>query len=227
MMENKEIVESLSTVFLDESVDLFIVLKSVSDLVIPLVDDEGIQRIGHFYAMCCVNSKNSFHIPIYSISSKILKYSTDKPKTAKLLTDLTNYIIDDTKSSRKLYVDVYLKELQQVIGEEAFLNLKSSRASLHETGSHVHFADSSFITDLKNVDSDLQNEKEITFADVPMYERIVAINIPHLYEVDANGVLSANFNDLNSFPPLLPNNSKLLKDQKFNNFDANCFYTNN
>lgn len=215
LVENKEIVESLSTVFLDESVDLFIVLESVSDLVIPLVDDEGIQRIGHFYAMCCVNSKNSFHIPIYSISSKILKYSTDKPKTAKLLTDLSNYIIDDTKSSRKLYVDVYLKELQQVIGEEAFLNLKSSRVSLHETGSHVHFADSSFITDLKNVDSDLPNEKEITFADVPMYERIVAINIPHLYEVDANGVLSANFNDLNSFPPLLPNNSKLLKDQKF------------
>ena len=67
---------------------------------------------------------------------------------------------------------------------------------------------------------DMYSEEDVVFKEIPMYERIVAMNIPHLYDVNANEAKFSNFDDLNSFPPLLPNNWKLLSNERF----KNCYY---
>ena len=182
LIENKEIFENLAAIYMSEKVDIFFIFESISDLVVPLVDDEGVEHIGRFYATCVNNSKKSLHVPIYSIASKILKLSSDKEKIAKHFSALTNYVKEDSKKARAIYIDMYLNELP--------------KSALND---------------------DFYYEDEIVFKEIPMYERIVAMNIPHLYDVNANEAKFANFDDLNSFPPLLPNNWKLLTNERFSN----------
>jgi hypothetical protein len=54
--------------------------------------------------------------------------------------------------------------------------------------------------------------------EMPMFERIVAVKIPHLYEVSVSEVSNITLTDLNSFPPLLPFEPILLTSNKFQVF---------
>ncbi|OHS95036.1 hypothetical protein TRFO_10753 [Tritrichomonas foetus] len=114
-----------------------------------------------------------------------MKFSQDKLKTAEMLAELSSIILNDTKNSRQLYVNMYLNELPPTMKRQI-------------SDPHI------------KLNFDVQK-----FPDVPMYERIVAMNIPHLYDVNVNEVQVANFDDLNSFPPLLPNSPSLLSSERF------------
>jgi hypothetical protein len=48
-----------------------------------------------------------------------------------------------------------------------------------------------------------------------MFERIVAVSIPHLYEVNLSEISALSLVDLNSFPPLVPFNKTLRRSERF------------
>jgi hypothetical protein len=54
-----------------------------------------------------------------------------------------------------------------------------------------------------------------------MFERIVAVKIPHLHTMNQSEVSAMSLTNLNSGPPLLPFDPALLSNPKFKNFD-NC-----
>jgi hypothetical protein len=51
-----------------------------------------------------------------------------------------------------------------------------------------------------------------------MFERIVAVKIPHLYEVSIADIANISILELNSFPPLLPADAALLQGERFKAF---------
>jgi hypothetical protein len=51
-----------------------------------------------------------------------------------------------------------------------------------------------------------------------MFERIVAVKIPHLYEVNVADIPNISLVDMSSFPPLLPWDAVLLQGERFKGF---------
>ena len=242
-IENKELVGLLSTVYLGEDVDIYAVIDTIAEMVIPLVDDTGINEIGQFYTTCVKYTAKSYHVPVYSFATKMLKLSPDKEKTAASFAQLTKYMAEDSKASRQINIDVYLKELppafvplyriktsdsqlyRERLSESQLFREKSSDSPLFRVESNdIFLRDKSSESPLNREyseptilnDTEENNEStKIEFPDVSMYERVVAMNIPHLYDINVNEVQVANFDDLNSFPPLLPNNTTLSSNEKF------------
>ena len=58
-------------------------------------------------------------------------------------------------------------------------------------------------------------EVEAPFPTFPLYERIVAVTIPHLFEPNITDYQVEQFDDPNTFPPLLPNDPAVLDIDKF------------
>ena len=62
------------------------------------------------------------------------------------------------------------------------------------------------------------------FPSLPIFERIVAVEIPHLYDFTATEAQSITFNELNSFPPLFPLDYNLSQFEKFQALKAAVKY---
>lgn len=58
-------------------------------------------------------------------------------------------------------------------------------------------------------------EPVVPFPEMEMFERIVAVNIPHMYELNSSELDSINIEDLNSFPPWMPFESSVLSSERF------------
>ncbi|OHT03428.1 hypothetical protein TRFO_06657 [Tritrichomonas foetus] len=59
-------------------------------------------------------------------------------------------------------------------------------------------------------------ERTFSFPYLILYDRIVAILIPQMYEFDTTEQILTNFDELRSFPPLLPREPNLYYNTKFN-----------
>ena len=84
---------------------------------------------------------------------------------------------------------------------------------------------SSFISEFNNSNeiTNDEDDKEIshsTFPSLSLFDRIVVVIVPHLYESNLADQINEEFNDLNSFPPLFPiNDDNILKNDKFRNLE--------
>jgi hypothetical protein len=65
---------------------------------------------------------------------------------------------------------------------------------------------------------ELLEEARVKWPEMEMFERIVAVNIPHLYDVSLSELSNISITDLNSFPPLLPWEPILLENERFGTF---------
>jgi hypothetical protein len=65
-----------------------------------------------------------------------------------------------------------------------------------------------------------REEEKTAWPELVMFERIVAVKIPHLYEVNLADITSISILELNSFPPLLPADAILLQGDRFKGFYA-------
>jgi len=65
----------------------------------------------------------------------------------------------------------------------------------------------------------LNNPNNYSFPELHMFERIVVVNIPHLFGTYSLEDTSTTFDDPNSFPPLLPSDPVLLTSDSFHNLD--------
>lgn len=63
--------------------------------------------------------------------------------------------------------------------------------------------------------NEIQSNQSTVFPQMEMFERIVAVNIPQLYEVNLSDDKIANFEDLNNFPPLIPSTPELAQIEPF------------
>ena len=57
---------------------------------------------------------------------------------------------------------------------------------------------------------DKEERKENEFPYIEMFQRVIAVNVPHLFEVQSADEYYSTFNDINMMPPPVPNDSMLL-----------------
>jgi hypothetical protein len=65
-----------------------------------------------------------------------------------------------------------------------------------------------------------EEEQSGVWPDLVLFERIVVVKIPHLYEVNVSDIANISILDLTSFPPLLPFDVVLLQGERFKRFFA-------
>ena len=70
------------------------------------------------------------------------------------------------------------------------------------------------------VDSPESSSIDSQFPSFPLYERIVAVTIPHMFEPNITDYQVEQFDDPNTFPPLLPNDPSVLEVDKFSSVAA-------
>ncbi|OHS92774.1 hypothetical protein TRFO_12336 [Tritrichomonas foetus] len=68
--------------------------------------------------------------------------------------------------------------------------------------------------DYINIDVD-----ENIFPPMPLFDRIVVVIVPHLYDSNLADQVNAEFDDLNSFPPLLPFDESIMHLEKFRSLE--------
>ncbi|KAH0793712.1 hypothetical protein GPJ56_002433 [Histomonas meleagridis] len=62
--------------------------------------------------------------------------------------------------------------------------------------------------------------KPEVFPQLDIFERIVVVDVPHLYEIQSVDSKLLSFNDLNSLPPLLPIDERLASNERFQNMSS-------
>jgi hypothetical protein len=184
-----EIIHALDFLDSAQEVDIFLSVTHLCSVVVPMVATEDLLVIVTFFTSCVDRCHKSMRSPIYSVATGILNCAIDKPAIAAALAPFTRKVLLDQKESRRSYREMYLEAFEAVAGP--------ADDQSHEFATKI----------------------DHSWPDLKMFSRIVAVTIPHLYEVGDAVVSSMKLNDLNGFPPLLPFEPVLLSAERFRLFE--------
>ena len=177
----------------DEEVDVFAEIKTVCAFIIPFIPMEDLIRVANFFTNCLIYGPKSFKMPLYSIVIHMISMASDKQQIALAFNEFSMRVKMDKKASRKTYVQMYNEALDEAL--QSFSAPNQSGIATEELN-----------------EKDKNNSQ---LPDLPIFERIVAVDIPHMYDFTVTEAQTITFNELNSFPPLFPNDPSIFKFDKF------------
>ncbi|OHT04356.1 hypothetical protein TRFO_28113 [Tritrichomonas foetus] len=170
----------------DEEMDVFTIIANVCKLIVPIISTEELILIANFFTNILMYGNKSFKMPLYSVVTHILNYAQDKEAVAAAFTPFTDIVKRDYKITRATYVKMCLSAFEKAVGENPI--------------------DPNLIFN-KNDPQELPP--------YPIFERIVAVDIPHLYDFTSTEAQSITFQEINSFPPICPEDLNLYSCPKF------------
>jgi hypothetical protein len=181
----------LSVLGSDEEVDIFKTISDLCTIIVPLISDDDLAMICKFFGRCLAYGDKSMCTPLYSIAAKIVEVAPAKALVVSALKNFTIRVRQDKSEARRSYREMYLAAYSETAGPD-FIDLQVRLPSLN-----------------------LEYWPELS-----MFERIVAVKIPHLFELNQSEVSAISITDLNAFPPLLPFDPSLLSNAKFKNINS-------
>lgn len=251
-IQDEQVRHFFSVLMSEEEIDVFSEIEKVCSIIIPMIPTDELVLAANFFTNCLEYGQKTLKMPLYSVTTHMLAKSNDKMKIATSLHQFTDIIKKDVKASRRTYIKMYFEALNQT-GLKFNLNLdedtdtESSQINIAETQNEstimstsmsisMSMSTSSQFIDNDNDSGKKKKKKKIIdiqltgpldpqeFPSLPIFERIVAVEIPHLYDFTATEAQGITFNELNSFPPLFPIDLNIAQFEKFQNLKAAVKY---
>jgi hypothetical protein len=192
-IHDQELIDALAFLDSAQEVDIFLSVSHLCSTIVPRIETPDLVMIVKFFSHLIDHSDKTMRSPLYSVTTGILNFATQKGEIAAALAGFTQVVRCDHKESRRSYREMYLEAYTAVTGPR------------------------------RRRDWLLSSAMDPDWPELKMFSRIVAVTIPHLYEVSDGDLSAMKMDELNSFPPLLPFEPLLLDAERFALFQTVIF----
>lgn len=224
-LNDEPVSQFLSNLLSDEEIDIFSEVEAICKFIIPFIPFDDLLLVANFFTNCIIYGEKTLKMPLYSVVTHMI--NNCQPDKKELLINsfqrFTPIVLNDKKSSRKTFVKMYFEAIGMPLEDKSFNigdpHLFYSNENL-KMASLESFSSRDFPSSLlSKVSSSVPLTREAidppTFPKLPLFERIVAVDIPHLFDFTSTEAQSITLLELNSFPPLFSNDQMLKECPKF------------
>ncbi|EAY17730.1 hypothetical protein TVAG_170440 [Trichomonas vaginalis G3] len=166
--------------------DMFTMVTKLVELIIDKIDKSDIPIICNFFTNCLESGSRSLIVPLYSIATAIIRLTNKDEDVFKALSKF--YFIADEQEKNDPDITIYTQLFKDEMTE--------------------------YISDYSSSSSNV-SEELFYFPEFHFFDRIIAILVPRLHEIDLHDSKPQTFATIQQFPQMNPNIAALSDCKRF------------